>query len=447
MERTSAATRVLILLALTLFGCSKAEGSGGEPSPAPGGGGGGGGALPDLRAPGPWSGPTGSIAYVRGGELRLVEPDGTNDRVIWTVPRKELGYTLTAPAWRPDGAEIAFASDHEQATSVYERDLYAVRPDGSGLRKLTNAPLHEQLAAYPRGGVTLTVTNATADGGPFFVYVAGASEPQSVLIPSGGQKTLTFPDVADLGDVPQQAVVISGATRWSGVAAADVRAGQTVDAGTLSVTRFSGVPHYGAQSPLWRADGAELGFFNSPTCLVGKVAATPPLSNAYELLLDPKVFPSSCVVDRAPLPSLANQLLVADSAPYSESGETHLFRFTEGSTSAGAPLLVLNDYVKVVDLRWLPDGSGFVVARTASLLDEALDLYAYGFGSAEPRPLTRFGAPYARFFSIAPDGRRIAVERAASLEGAADLWVMGADGSNPTLLVQDASFPAWNPTR
>src|ERR1051326_9075888 len=65
----------------------------------------------------------GTIAYVHGGaEIRLVEPDGTNDRRIWTLPRPELAATMgvTGVAWRPDGQEIAFSSGHEAAQSLYQ---------------------------------------------------------------------------------------------------------------------------------------------------------------------------------------------------------------------------------------------------------------------------------------------------------------------------------------
>ena len=437
-------TRALCVALLAVLGSTGCGGDKGPSDPDTTGTDGN-GSLPDLTAPGPWTGPTGTIAYARAGELHLIEPDGSNDRTIWTVPRTDLGYTVTAPAWRPDGGEIAFSSDHEAATSVYERDLYAVRPDGSGLRKLTNAPLHAQLGAYPAGSVTVTVTNLTSDGGPYFIYVAGAPEPQSVLIPSGESKTLTFDDVADFGAVRQQAVAILGAMRWWDAAAADVGAGRTVDAGTLSITQFGGLEHYGAQSPLWRADGSRLGFFNTPTCLVGEVTATPPLSNAYDLLLDPDVFPSPCVVDRAPIASIANEMLVADDGEYSASGETSIYRTTEGSGAAGTPLVTIGDYVRVIDTRWLPDGSGFIVARTGGLLDDAINLYEYAFGSATPRQITTFTDEYVRFFSISPDGERIVFERVTSLDGPADLWVIGRDGSNPAPLVQNASYPAWNP--
>src|SRR5688572_1889561 len=114
-------------------------------------------AQPD-NSQGPGNGPganpgaaAGTIAYVRGGEIRLINPDGTGDRLLWRTPRPELGFTVTGMAWRPDGAELAFASNHEMATSWFERDIYGIGADGTGLRRLTNAPAHDKLGSLEKG--------------------------------------------------------------------------------------------------------------------------------------------------------------------------------------------------------------------------------------------------------------------------------------------------------
>jgi len=118
----------------------------------------------------------GTIAYTNSREIRLIESDGSDDRVVWMVP--DTAYAVSRLAWSPDGEEIAFASDHEMATSFYERDIYGIRPDGTGLRKLTNPPIYQELASYEKGTVTVAVSNFSGDGGPFFVYVSGAAAPQ-----------------------------------------------------------------------------------------------------------------------------------------------------------------------------------------------------------------------------------------------------------------------------
>ena len=102
----------------------------------------------------------GTIAYVRDGtEIRLIDPDGTNDRRLWTHPdaKKQLG--IDSLAWRPDAKELAFSSRHAAASSLYDADLYVVRPDGSGLRKLTNAPDRAEFTKFPKGTVSVTFRN------------------------------------------------------------------------------------------------------------------------------------------------------------------------------------------------------------------------------------------------------------------------------------------------
>jgi hypothetical protein len=50
------------------------------------------------------------IAYVRGGtEIRLIEPDGSNDRRLWTHPDATSELGIYGVAWRPDHKELAFS--------------------------------------------------------------------------------------------------------------------------------------------------------------------------------------------------------------------------------------------------------------------------------------------------------------------------------------------------
>jgi TolB protein len=51
------------------------------------------------------------------------------------------------PNFSPDGQWIAFESDR---SGDYE--VYAIRPDGSGLRNLTNHPARDQLPAFSPDG-------------------------------------------------------------------------------------------------------------------------------------------------------------------------------------------------------------------------------------------------------------------------------------------------------
>ena len=63
-------------------------------------------------------------------------------------------------AWRPDGRELAFSSEHEEACSLYESDVYAIGYDGAGYRRVTNSPACAALAGLPKGSVKVNVTNS-----------------------------------------------------------------------------------------------------------------------------------------------------------------------------------------------------------------------------------------------------------------------------------------------
>lgn len=393
-------------------------------------------------------GARGRIAYVKDDAIHTIAADGSAHAVVWSLP--DTLYRITGLSWRPDGSEIAFASDHEMAVSLYERDLYAIRPDGSGLRKLTNGPLHEELAGLPQGTVTVTVQNLTFDAGPYFVYVTGAEEPQMISPGPAGSTRVTFSDVADLGDgVHQPVVVINGIHRWWNAAAApDVEAGGSVDAGTVSISP-NPVEHFGADVPFWRSDGSAVGFIGLPTCLLQYVPSGPSVGPDYRPLIDADEWGTICGVDWSPAPELADQLLIADSRDFTLEGVTHIHRVEEGSSTRNDPLLTLDGYVQVVDLRWIPDGSGFLVARHDGLLDMDVNLYEYRFATGELTQVTDFAGEYVRSFSISPDGEWIAFERItggdpyelAYLES--DLWVMRRDGSEARRLVPGARLPAW----
>jgi hypothetical protein len=121
----------------------------------------------------------GTIAYIRNGtEIRLIEPDGSNDRRLWTHPDASKDLGIGSLAWRPDGQELAFSSSHAAVASLYDADLYAIRPDGKGYRKLTNAPDRGEYSGYPKGSVSVTVRNdqptykqSQASSGVFIVQV------------------------------------------------------------------------------------------------------------------------------------------------------------------------------------------------------------------------------------------------------------------------------------
>jgi TolB protein len=444
MPSLRAATAVVPLVALLACG-----GGGGGPA---GGGtpsGGSSAATPDPVDPSPL-GATGTIAYARGSELRVVEPDGTGDRLVWAappIPGQQTTYTVRGAAWRPDGGEIAFTSDHEEAFSPYDEDVYAIRPDGKALRKITNGPTRERMATFPKGAVRIRVENDTFDYGPYFVILHGA-EPKMQTIAPGAAVTLTFEDVADLGPGIQPIVVATGAGRELGVSGADVVPGQTVDSVPFAI---SGSFHrHGARDPFWRSDGSAIGYFGG-LCLLERISAAPRVGFSYDPLVSTDAFSQTCGGEWGPTAATADELLLADGS--AGDGAIAILRVREGATTKPDPVVRVQGF-HTPDLHWKPDGSGFYVATRASLV-EPMQIFEHTFGAGLTQ-LTdvQLAAPAdeIRRFAVSPDGRRIVFERTnelfeGSLDVETDLWIMDRDGSNARLLVAGGTHPAWNPTR
>jgi Tol biopolymer transport system component len=106
-----------------------------------------------------WSPDGTTIAYERFNaglgtsgthEIWLMNPDGTNKRQLTFPPQPSDGTATgddSMPEWSPSGDELAFAR-HYRGRS----DIYVVRSDGSGLRRLTrHAGQHSWPAWSPDG--------------------------------------------------------------------------------------------------------------------------------------------------------------------------------------------------------------------------------------------------------------------------------------------------------
>lgn len=381
---------------------------------------------------------SGSIAYVRSisgqtNAIHVIQPNGSGDHIILTVADSGVG-AVPQLAWKPDATELAFSSDHEAARSLYSSDIYAVRPDGSNMRRLTNGPDVSRLGPYPTGTVTVDV-QTPSNGGPYLVYVAGASAPQTAL--AGGLRHLIFSNVADFGPGRQQFVVVAfGLYRWLNAGnAADVQPGQTVSAGTFYVIG-EGL-QYKALRPTWRSDGSAVGFVFGSGARPEKVPASPPDGALGNDLIGSSAIPGfPSLAEYAPLASMANQLLV-DSFDF--NGES-IYRVTEGAGNSGDPLVTFD--APVIDLKWLPDGSGFLVAAPSDTTTS--NIYEYDFASRQLTQITHFSNEIAGHFSIGPDGQTIVFERAVDIDSPADLWLIDRDGSNLRLLVRGAVRPAWS---
>jgi TolB protein len=150
----------------------------------------------------------------------------------------------------------------------------------------------------------------------------------------------------------------------------------------------------------------------------------------------------TCVWDWGPTAATANQLLYSENS----EGDSGIFRIKEGGTHPGEKLTTYSNiaYQLLFDLRWLPDGSGFLFSNQTLMRDSA-NIFRYDFATGRTTQITRLPNEFTGMFSISTDGEWIVFERSKSLDEdrAIDLWIVSIDGGIPRFLVRDALSPSW----
>src|SRR3981189_1423719 len=93
--------------------------------------------------------------------LFVANADGSGERKL---TEGNLDYD---PVWSPDGQWIVFTSERDGSA-----DLYRMRPDGSGVERLTNDPAYDDQAAFSPDGSRIAFV-ATRAGGRANMWTLG----------------------------------------------------------------------------------------------------------------------------------------------------------------------------------------------------------------------------------------------------------------------------------
>lgn len=431
------------------------------------------GLIPVVRAAaengpldGPMDGPVGggeeAIAYVdlaTGDQIRLVQPDGSNNRLLWTHGQTDTQgeFGIWSLAWRADATEVAFASTHEQWCSTNYSDVYAVGVEGQGYRRVTEAPACGALSAFPQGTVHIPVQNNSIfnEQVDALIYFQGAPAPQEVSLPPGASDVVIFENVADMGGVVQFAVEIQGNQRMvhasSGV---DVRSGETVQTSTVYLPGGATIGHE-VRWPTWRAGGDLIGYVHGFNSVLGIAPHPAPLTPG-----DPLLTASS-----SEMPDFVNHLAYGPPgvrenqflyASYEAFDSTAIYLATEGGNGPGQALVTYDatSFVHfITGLAWLPDGSGFVYAVLADDFYTPVNsnIYVYRFASGQSTQVTAYDDLFVGQLSVSPDGEQIVFERGEQWSADAlrvidpQLWIVNVDGSGERLLAASGRAPAWSP--
>ena len=128
-----------------------------------------------------WSPDGTTIAFVRFPDaIWLMNADGTNQSQL-TTPRAQPpdNEEDSDPAWSPDGDWIAFDRLHEPhlgptGSTRYRRDIYVIRADGTGIRRLTRRARTNSQPAWSPDGKRIVFASDRAREDWSTIYVMNA---------------------------------------------------------------------------------------------------------------------------------------------------------------------------------------------------------------------------------------------------------------------------------
>jgi hypothetical protein len=263
-----------------------------------------------------------------------------------------------------------------------------------------------------------------------------------VTVAPGSSKTITFKSVADFGRKAQAIVAIYGNYRWF-MPGTDVEAGKTIKAPDMMITG-DGIEYFGAFRPVWKQDGSQISYRNG-VCLISTISSNPPEGELqYTPMFRDKNPMGTCNWAYGPTPSLANQIIYTEN-----SGEgSNIYIMKEGDVhDPSRKLTQYSDiqYQVLHDLKWIPDGSGFLYS-TVNLFRDAANIFWFDIRSKQTKQLTQLQGEFARKFCISPSGKWIVYERAKTNDEDkdVDLWMMEIDGTGGRLLVKNGLCPSWS---
>ncbi len=402
----------------------------------------------------------GLIAYMGRDEsaqrdtINLLDPNTNDTRTIWKYPKAEQNFKWKDLKWRPDSKELAFVSDFESPFSPTYTNIYALKPTGEGLRKISNPPLQKTIEKgdFPKIKVAGSVKNnplsdeASSAATTIQLWIQGAPRMIQLKLKPNAEQSFEIDDVSLItGETDQFKPIV--VMYWSNSQCAfgveyerpvsDISFSKA-DIGILSLDGMicnEGSEVNAIRNITWNWDGSQLGF-----AMIGglrKISAEgQSVFDSKELLTFSKVkWP-----DHMAWSPVNDQYLYYDyDLPSTEYAGIYLAEENED------PRLLVND-AKSTSPAWLPDGSGFLYVKDSY---EDRNIYLYKIDTGIKKRLTYFSNESIENLCVSGDGSHLVFELRNTWVSPveSDLWIVNID--RPTQMWQvthnhKSTHPDWS---
>ena len=342
------------------------------------------------------------------------------------------------PAWSPDGTTIAFSSSRDG-----NEELYAMRGDGSDLRRLTRTPEPEFEPAWSPDGTRLAFTSAVRDAegseyhAVFVMNRDGTGRRRISAVDEDASHPSWSPDGTHLA-------VQSGGTELGRVVIVSVDGGDRRELRPVDVGE-----------PAWSPDGARIAFthfreqLNTSDVWVVGVDGT----NARKIATfasTPAWSPDGSRLAVVRLP----RLVISHDTVYEDGGLTvgvvqpdghamrNLFARAPRADKTLAGLRWDPRGTTYFGLSWAPDGKRVVFGRRTE--GRPRDVFSMRPDGSHLRNLTRTTWAFESDPTASPDGRYITYASDAISVGR-ELWLSRSDGSHRRRVARGADHAAWSP--